>query len=200
MINNREDKDLWERAMDREIESIIKNNTWKSVIKPKDAEILDTEWVYTYKPRENDQSDRYKARLIVRGFTQKETINYDELYSPVAKMSTIRTLLSVGNQFGYHFKQLDVKTAFLNGILNENVYIYPPEGMSHKVGHVFKLNKSLYGLKQSSKCWNNKINEFLLSLGFKRSNNDYCLYSKVHNNEIIYLLIYVDDIILSGPN
>lgn len=115
--------------MDREIESIIKNNTWKSVIKPKDAEILDTKWVYTYKPLENDQSDRYKARLIVRGFTQKETINYDELYSPVAKMSTIRTLLSVGNQFGYHFKQLDVKTTFLNGILNENVYIYPPEGM-----------------------------------------------------------------------
>lgn len=146
-LNDREDRDLWERAMNREIESINKNNTWKSVIKPKNTEILDTKWVYSYKPLESDQLDKCKARLVVRGFAQKETFDYEELYSPVAKMTTIRTLLSIGNQFGYYFRQLDVKTAFLNGDLKEDIFIYPPNGVRHKAGHVFKLNKSLYGLK-----------------------------------------------------
>jgi len=106
-LNDREDKDLWKEAMNREIESINRNNTWKSVIKPNNTEILDTKWVYSYKPLETDKLDRYKARLVVRGFAQKRTFNYEELYSPVAKMTTIRTLLSIGNQFGYYFRQLD---------------------------------------------------------------------------------------------
>lgn len=99
--------------------------------------------IYTYKPLERDKRDQYKARLVVTGFAQKETFNFDELYSPVAKMSTIRTLLAVGNQHKYNFKQLDVKTAFLNGKLKENVYIYPPKGIKCKAGHVFKLIKSV---------------------------------------------------------
>lgn len=122
-LNKREDKDLWEKAMVREIESINRNNTWKLVNRPKNVEILDTKWVYTYKPFEDDQLDKYKARLVVRGFAQKKTFQYDELYSPVTKMTTIRTLLSMGNQFGYYFRQLDVKTAFLNGNIKEDIYI-----------------------------------------------------------------------------
>lgn len=113
-------------------------------------------------------------------------------------MSTIRTLLAVGNQYKYHFVQLDVKTAFLQGDLKEDIYIYPPKGINCKTGYIFKLNKSLYGLKQSSKCWNSKINDFLLNLGFQRSDNDYCLYFKKH--QMVYLLLYVDDIILASPN
>lgn len=115
-------------------------------------------------------------------------------------MVTIRTLLSIGNQFGYYFRQLDVKTAFLNGDLREDVYVYPPEGMNCDKGCVFKLMKSPYGLKQSSKCWNNRINDFLLKSGFKRSENNYCLYSRVHGKDMVYLILYVDDIILMGPN
>lgn len=122
-LKNRRDKILWEEAMNKEIESITKANTWKSVVEPKNVEILDTNWVYTYKSFEKEKINQYKARLVVRGFAQKETFNYDELYSSVAKMSTIRTLLAVGNQYKYHFVQLDVKTAFLHGDLKENIYI-----------------------------------------------------------------------------
>lgn len=145
-LKNRTDKNLWGEAINKEIKSIIEANTWKSVVKPKNTEILDTKWVYTYKPLENEKENQYKARLVVRGFVQKETFNYDELYSPVAKLSTIRTLLAIRNQLDYYFVQLDVKTAFLNGNLKEDVYIYPPKSISHKIGHVFKLKKSLYGL------------------------------------------------------
>lgn len=113
-------------------------------------------------------------------------------------MSTIRTLLAIGNQLKYNFVQLDVKTAFLHGNLKEDIYIYPFKNIDCKNGCVFKLNKSLYGLRQSSKCWNSKINKFLLNLNFQRSNNDYCLYFK--KDQVIYILIYVDDIILASPN
>lgn len=198
-INKRDDKEFWKNAMKREINSIEKNNTWKEVIKPENAEILNTRWVFATKSLEEKIEDRYKARLVVKGCAQKKTFDYNELYSPVAKMTTIRTLFSVGNQMGYFFKQLDVKTAFLNGNLNEDIYIYPPEGVNCATGMVLKLNKSLYGLKQASKCWNERINEFLLGLDFQRSDNDYCLYYKGKNDNLIYLLLYVDDMILTGP-
>ena len=136
----------------------------------------------------------------MRGFEQKESFNYDEIYSPVAKMSTIRTLLSVGNQYKYYFKQLDVKTAFLNGDLKENVYIYPAEGFKCNKEKVLKLKKSIYGLRQASKCWNDKINSFLLKYGFKRSGVDSCMYTKMVQGSTIHLLLYVEDIILVGPN
>lgn len=95
---------------------------------------------------------------------------------------------------------MDVKTAFLNGSLSENVYIFPPEGTKFKPNVVLKLKKSLYGLKQSSKCWNDEINKFLLDINFVRSDNDFCLYILICKNEKMFLLIYVDDIILAGTN
>lgn len=200
-IDKRDDKRMWTEAMEKEIDSIERNNTWEKVKTPENAEVLSTRWVFAMKPYEEKIQDKYKARLVVRGFAQKESFQYDQIYSPVARMSTIRTLLSVGTQNMYHFEQLDVKTAFLNGDLEENVYIYPPEGVKCGDGYVLKLKKSLYGLKQSSKCWNNKINESLMKLGFNRSEADYCLYIKnMENENILYLLLYVDDIILSGPD
>lgn len=134
----------------------------------------------------------------MRGFAQKNSFDYNEIYSPVAKMTTIRTLLSIGNQYSFNFVQLDVKTAFLNGDLKDEIYINPPEGIKCKQGNVLRLQKSLYGLKQSSKCWNERINEFLLKSNFVRSHNDYCLYVRKFNNGEVYLLLYVDDIILAG--
>ena len=199
-LMDRDDKEFWLQAMDREIKSINRNNTWKQVIKPKSAEIIDTKWVYAFKPLEKIRNDKYKARLVVRGFAQQDTFNYDEIYSPVARMSTLRTLLAIGNQYDYYFIQLDVRTAFLNGHIKEDIYIHPPDGVNCKKGHVLKLNRSLYGLKQASKCWNDRINTFLLNLRFVRSENDYCLYSKICEGGTVYLLIYVDDIIISGPN
>lgn len=199
-INKRDDKRMWLEAMQKEVDSIEKNNTWEKVKMPENAEVLSTRWVFAMKPYEEKIQDKYKARLVVRGFAQKESFEYDQIYSPVARMSTIRTLLSVGIQNMHYFEQLDVKTAFLNGELKETIYVYPPEGVKCKDGYVLKLKKSLYGLKQSSKCWNNKINESLETLGFIRSETDYCLYIKEINDNYIYLLLYVDDIILSGPD
>lgn len=167
---------------------------------PTDAEVLNTKWVFASKPLEEKIEDRYKARLVVRGFAQKESFNYDEIYSPVAKMTTIRTILSVGNQKKYYFEQMDVKNAFLNGRLEEDIYIYPPEGVDCKEGNILKLNKALYGLRQASKCWNEEINGFLFEMEFRRSESDYCLYTKKVGNDYIYLLLYVDDICLAGAD
>lgn len=199
-VNEREDKECWMEAMKREIESINENETWELVKTPRDKEILDTKWVYTYKPLENDIKDRYKARLVVRGFAQKDNFDYDNLYSPVAKMTTIRTLLAIANQFSFELEQMDVKTAFLNGRLLEDIYIHIPKGIEQSKEQIYKLNKSLYGLRQSSKCWNDRINEFLLYLNFTRSQNDYCLYFKITTEGQIYLLLYVDDIILASDS
>lgn len=199
-VNGRDDEKQWRRAMEREIDSMKKNNTWTEITLPKTGEILKTRWVFASKPLEREIEDQYKARLVVKGCGQRKSFDYDNIYSPVAKMPTIRTLLSVGNQYNYVFKQLDVKTAFLNGELKEDIYIYPPEGVDCDTGHVLKLNKSIYGLKQASRCWNDKINSFLVNIGFRRSDNDYCLYSKIYDNNLIFLLLYVDDIILTGAN
>lgn len=111
--------------------------------------ILSSKWIFAHKEFENNEN-KFKARLVVRGFAQNEnTFNYDEIFAPVAKMSTIRTLLFIGNERGHRFDQLDVKTAFLNGTLTEDVYIYPPEGLNLDPGKVLKLKKALYGLKQA---------------------------------------------------
>lgn len=199
-LENRVDRKNWLDAVDRELKSIEKNNTWKKVSKPNNTRILDTKWVFSYKGLEDKDEDKYKARLVVRGFAQEKDKNYDEIYSPVAKMITIRGLLIIGNQLKYYFQQLDVKTAFLNGTLTEDIYIFPPQGVHSKTNEVFKLKKSLYGLKQSSKCWNDEINNFLLRIGFIRSENDHCLYILYNENKKVFLLIYVDDIILAGPD
>lgn len=199
-LENRVDKSFWLKAIDRELQSIDENQTWNEVKKPEGEQILDTKWVFACKESEKNDCDKYKARLVVRGFAQKDTF-FEETYSPVAKMSTIRILLIVGNQYSFYFHQLDVKTAFLQSKLDENVFIYPPKGVKCQSNNVLKLEKSLYGLKQSSKCWNNEINNYLLSLGFKRSENDFCFYMLLSDTgQNVYLLLYVDDIILAGPN
>lgn len=198
-VVEREDKEMWIEAMNREIESITRNRTWVEVDAPNDINILDTKWVYTLKPLEEKVSDQYKARLVARGFAQ-ENLDYDDIYAPVARLTTIRTLLAVGNKNCYYFEQLDVKTAFLNSELHEDVYIYPPVGVRCKPNSVFKLNKSLYGLKQAPKCWNDTFNNVVLELGFVRSKNDCCLYYLKTRGEILYLLLYVDDIILASSS
>lgn len=128
----------------------------KQIVIHKNAEILDTKCVYTFKQLEETRSDKYKARLVVRGFTQQKTFDYDEIYSPVARMSTLRTLLAMVNQYGY-FIQLDMKTALLNSNLKEDTYIHPSNGINYKRGYILKLNRSPHGLNQASKCWIERI-------------------------------------------
>lgn len=144
---------------------------------------------------------KYKARLVAQGFSQKVGVDYYDTYSPVAKLTTLRTLLAIAVQRNWFLQQLDVKTAFLYGILTEDIYIELPEGLNYNSDMILKLNK-LYGLKQASKCWHERFDNYIAKLGLKQSNSDQCLYILNNSNahDIIYLLLYVDDIIIAGSN
>lgn len=179
----------WNEAISEELKSIEKNQTWEIVKTPENEEIIDSRWVFR-KKEVNGQIIR-KARLVARGYKQSEVTEI--IYSPVARMLSVRILLSLSIQEDMYIHQLDVKCAFLNGFLKQPVYMQIPEGLEGiPAGHVCKLLKSLYGLKQSPKCWYDHLHEYLISIGFKRSLSDPCLY--IEGN--VYLLIHVDDLII----
>ncbi|CAB0007771.1 unnamed protein product [Nesidiocoris tenuis] len=195
-IHGREDEHLWEAAIQEELESMEKHKTWTRVEKPKNEEIIDSRWVFRIKKNEATGEERYKARLVAKGF---QSSNYADTYSPVGKLSTFRTLISIVNEFNYEMEQMDVKTAFLHGDLKETIFMNLPEEMAEK-NHVCKLNRSIYGLKQSPKNWYEKFDEFMLKENFKRSYHDSCLYSKITPKFKIYCFIYVDDLIIASDS
>jgi transposase InsO family protein len=175
----------WRDAIHNELDAHEKYNTWTPAVLPKGKTIIDTRWVFKTKA-----DGVKKARLVARGFQEEELYN---VYSPVARMPTIRMMLAKAVQEKWSIKQLDVPTAFLNGELNVEVYIKPPQGVSTNV-EVFKLNKALYGLREAPKCWNQRFDDFAVSNGLDRSRNDFCLYT----GKDIWLLIFVDDILVAG--
>ena len=142
--------------------------------------------------------DRYKARLVAKGFTLVKGFDYSETYSPVAKMTTLRILLALANHLNLHVHEMDVKTAFLNGGLTEEIYMRQPSGFEAENGLVCKLNKAIYGLKQASRSWNLRFHTFITSISFERSGHDQCLYYWSKGEVVIYLVIYVDDILIIG--
>lgn len=192
-----EKKDKYIPAVQRELQSMEENEVWEVVENPGNVKLLDTTWVFTDKEDGNGQIIG-KARLVARGFQQDGEFDFGEIYTPVAKLPTVRTMLAVANQFGYQVFQMDVKTAFLYGEIKEDVFLHPPEGYKVGEGKVLKLKKSLYGLKKSPHYWNCKFNEVMIANGYKRSRADYCLYVKINEMKKTYLLLYVDDIIMFG--
>lgn len=194
-----ENSEKWKDAIKAEINVLNENNTWSEVNCPDECNIIDSKWVFRIK-RENDNKIHYKARLVARGFLQKEVFDYSEIYAPVAKLPTVRTLLAVANKLNLVVYQMDVKSAFLYGDIEEDVYMYYPDGVENKSGKVLKLNKSIYGLKKSPKNWNEKINSFLEKENFIRSKNDYCLYVKTSGNDRTFIVLYVDDLLICGTN
>ncbi|GBP80273.1 Retrovirus-related Pol polyprotein from transposon TNT 1-94 [Eumeta japonica] len=150
----------WSQAIKEELSAHKENNTWNAV--PRAGQrTLTTKWVFTIKKGENNEA-RYKARLCARGFTQIKDVDYQEIFSPTTRYDSIRIILSIAAKHKLEIQQFDVKTAFLNGHLQENIFIEVPEGVSVSLNksHVLKLNKSLYGLKQASRCWNKRFTEF----------------------------------------
>ena len=191
----------WRAAMEKEMEALIKNKTWEKHILPKGKKPVGCRWVFTIKRRADGSIERYKARLVAKGYTQTYGIDYDETFSPVAKMSTMRVLLSVAACKDWPLHQFDVTNAFLHGELkkNEEVYMEAPPGYSgeFKNGEVCKLKKTLYGLKQSPRVWFGRFCQAMTSVGFKQSNSDHTLFLKKRGDKITCLIIYVDDMIIT---
>lgn len=187
----------WARAMQEEIDSLNANETWTLVDLPPNKKVIGTKWVYKIKRNEKGEILRYKARLVAQGFTQKFGVDFDEVFAPVARSQTFRTLLSYSGSKGFCVKHFDVKTAFLNGTLEEEIYIRQPKGFNINK-KVFKLHKSLYGLKQAARVWNQELHQSLLSIGFYQSDSDSCLYYAIRDENICYLLVHVDDIVAAS--
>lgn len=170
---------------------MCKNETWKEVSLPVGKKLIDTKWVFKIKKEGN--KNIYKARLVARGYKQEDKFDHSEIYSPVAKLPTLRILLAIASKYNLDIQQMDVKSAFLYGNIEEEVFIEKPKGMKED-GKVLKLQRSLYGLKKSPRYWNEKFNQFMIKEGFERNKCDYCLYYK--KDKKFYVLLYVDDLIL----
>ena len=198
------EEDKWRIAMNDEIQSLHQNHTWRLANLPKGKKAIGCKWVFAKKEGFPNQEDvRYKARLVAKGYAQKEGIDYNEVFSPVVKHSSIRIMLALVAQLDLELVQMDVKTAFLHGNLEEEIYMTQPEGfkVAGKENMVCKLEKSLYGLKQSSRQWYKRFDEFMLRQGYKRSKYDHCVYlHKLKDGSFVYLLLYVDDMLIASKN
>ena len=158
-------------------------------------------WIYTVKYKFDGTLDRYKAKLVAKGYTQTYGIDYEETFAPVAKMNTVRIILSLVGHFGWAMHQFNVKNAFLHGSLEEEVYmeIPPSYGAINEGNKVWKLKKALYGLKQSPCAWFGRFTQAMVSLGYRQSQGDHTLFIKhSQNGKLTILLVYVDDMIITG--
>lgn len=198
-IAGREDAAHWMIAVADEMDSLKRNNTWTLVERPEDRSVVSCKWVFSRKRNEAGKLAAYKARLVARGFTPRQGLDFHETYSPVARIATLRLMLALAVERDLEIHQMDVKTAFLNGKLEEDIYMHQPDGFV-KGEFVCKLNKSPYGLKQASRVWNERFHGFVLQNGFVRSEHDHCLYTRGNGKNMVYLLLYVDDLILLGED
>jgi hypothetical protein len=180
----------------------MSNGTWEVVERPYGCKPVGCKWVLKKKLRPDGTIDKYNARLVAKGYTQKEGEDFFGTYSPVARLTTIRVLLSLAASHGLLVHQMDVKTAFLNGELEEEIYMDRPKGFVVKgqEGMMCKLVKSLYGLKQAPKQWHDKFDRTLTSIGFVTNEADKCVYYRYGGGEGVILCLYVDDILIFGTN
>jgi hypothetical protein len=186
-------------SMLEEYRSIIKNNVWDIVLRPKDKSMVSSKWIYKIKHVANGSIEKFKEIFVARGFTQKEGIDYKETFSPVARYTSIQTIISLALILGWKLHHMDVKTTFLNGKIEHEVFVEQPYGfvLHNKGTHACKLRKALYGLKQSPRFWYDMIDGFLKSLGFQKSDVDANMYFKVRGNQPVISIMYVDDLFIT---
>ena len=191
-----EDKEKWLGAMEEEMKSLIANKTWE-LVEFHGQPLVDNRWVYKAKLNSLGGVDRFKARLVARGFTQRPGVDYWETYSPVIRMESLRAMLAIASKRGYHIKQFDVKTAFLYGELQEDIFMRQPVGFCDGTERVCKLLRSIYGLKQAARCWNVKFVKTLNDIGLVASEADPCVFLG-RRTGVVHLGIYVDDGLVSA--
>ena len=191
--------DCWKKTMETELTALIQTGTWKIVDLPPNIKPIGCRWVYKIKHHADGSIERFKARLVAKVYNQIEGLDYFDTYSLVAKMTTVRLVIALASIHHWFIHQLDVNNAFLHGQLQEDVYMQLPSGINvSKPNQVCKLVKSLYGLKQASRKWYERLTSLLLAQGYKHANSDHSLFTKSTATTFTVLLVYVDDIILVG--
>ncbi|KAG8497255.1 hypothetical protein CXB51_008492 [Gossypium anomalum] len=191
----------WTLAAQEEYEALLRNNTWDLVPLPANRRAVGCKWVFKLKRHSDGTIARYKGRLVMKGYLQEAGIGFHETFSPVVKPTTIRVVLALAVKFGWQLRQVDINNAFLNGDLSEEIYMVQPPGFEHQHGGpnlVYRLKKALYGLKQAPRAWFSKLRDFLLASHFMLAKSDSPLFIKNTNGVLLYVLIYVDDIIVTG--
>lgn len=192
----------WQDAMTVEYNALVKNGTWSLVPCPTNVNVMGCKWIYRTKRKSDGSIERHKARLVAQGFSQQEGKDFFETFSPVVKPTTIRLVLSIALSNQWCLRQLDINNAFLNCELSEVVYMRQPKGFedSHHPNHVCQLRKALYGLKQAPRAWFTKLKHYLITQGFRTCQSDTSLF--VHHSvaATIYILVYVDDLIITGTD
>ncbi|KAJ8504938.1 hypothetical protein OPV22_005824 [Ensete ventricosum] len=192
------DSGKWQEAMNSEMDSMYSNKVWNLVDTPEGIVPIDYKWIYKKKIKVDENIETYKARLVTKRYRQRQGVKYDETVSPIAMLKSIRITLAIAAHYDYEIWQMDVKTIFLNGNLEEEVYMIQPEGFIFKESpdKVSRLLKSIYGLKQASRSWNTRFDEVIRSYDFVMNEDEPCAYRKVSGSAITFLVLYVDDILI----
>ncbi|CAI7914827.1 unnamed protein product [Closterium sp. NIES-54] len=195
-----DDREAWLASREDDFKSHMENETWTLTNLPPGRKALDCTWVLCVKTDAEGKLERRKTRLVIKGFQQREGIHFQDVFAPIAKAPTLRVLLAAAVVCGWKVEQMDVKTAFLYGVVDEEIYMKQPEGYDDGSGRICRLNKAIYGLKQAPRCWYARLVEGLEALGFKVSGCDESLFTTEGEEEKVFLLVYVDDILLFSPS
>ena len=195
-------KEEWQKAIESELNSLLKNQTWEEAILPPGRKAIKNKWVFKVKENMDGEIIRFKARLVGKGFTQKEGIDYYETFAPVIRHDSLRILFAIINTYDLELIQCDIETAYLYGELEEEIYMEYPEGIEKKnPNSVLRLKKGLYGLKQSAHLWNKTFTKQILKLGLKQSKVDPCIFYNIEKDRTLTILaIYVDDMIIASKS
>ncbi|CAI7850756.1 unnamed protein product, partial [Closterium sp. NIES-54] len=194
------DAEEWKKAMESELKIIEENGTWELVELPKGRKAITSKWLFKIKSDADGKIERYKSRLVAKGYQQKEKVDHKELFAPVVKSTTLRTLLAGAAIERWVVKQMDVTTAFLNGIFEEEMFMAQPEGFDNGSGIVLKLKNALYGLKQARRQWYLKLRGVLEEIGFTPSAADHSLFMLGEGEQRSFMVVYVDDILIFLPS
>ncbi|CAI7743542.1 unnamed protein product [Closterium sp. NIES-54] len=194
------DAEEWKKAMESELKSIEENGTWELVELLEGRKAITSKWLFKIKSDADGKIERYKSRLVAKGYQQKEKVDYKELFAPVVKPTTLRSLLAGAAIKGWEVKQMDVTTAFLNGVLEEEIFMAQPEGFDDGSGRVLRLKKALYGLKQAPRQWYLKLRGVLEEIGFTPSSADHSLFMHGEGEQRSFMVVYADDILIFSPS
>ncbi|CAI7789342.1 unnamed protein product [Closterium sp. NIES-54] len=190
------DAEKWKQSVKEEYDSLLENETWELCELPPGKKAIYSKLIFRHKYRPDGELTRYKSRLVAKGFQQTKGKDFDEIFAPVGKGTTLRVMLGMAANRGWRIKQMDITTAFLNGIILEELYMLQPEGLDDRSGRVCRLKKAIYGLKQAPRAWYHKLEETLLAGGLKKSECDHSLFLLQEKEQFLMLLVYVDDILL----